>query len=259
MKMPILFVGHGSPMNAIEDNQVTKQWHELGQKLPKPRAIVVVSAHWYTKETYVNDQEQPRQVYDMYGFPPELYQLRYSAKGDPELANILKSVLQTVEVAVDNNWGVDHGTWSVLTHMYPKAEIPIVQLSINRNYSLEACLAIGKQLQVLREQGILLIGSGNIVHHLGRVDWEQPQSGYPESIAFDQAIQQAVKTQNHKEIFRLALAEHERKRAFATWEHFLPFIYMLGATTSEDHVEVFNAEYQYGSISMTSYLWTSTE
>lgn len=259
MKMPVLFVGHGSPMNAIEDNQITQHWRELGAKLPKPRAIVVVSAHWYAKQTYVNNQEQPRQVYDMYGFPEALYQLRYPVKGDPQLAAELEKILAYADITIDNDWGIDHGTWSVLTHMYPKADIPVVQISLNRNYTLETSYRLGVALQGLRDQGVLLIGSGNIVHHLGRVDWEHPNSGYPEAIAFDQAIQAATLRHDTSKIFQLARAAQQERQVFATWEHFLPFIYMLGATTPTDHVEVFNQEYQYGSISMTSYYWTSAE
>ncbi|MGL4624504.1 MAG: 4,5-DOPA dioxygenase extradiol [Culicoidibacterales bacterium] len=259
MQMPVIFVGHGSPMNAIEHNALTQQWERLGEAIPRPKAIVVVSAHWYTKQTYVNDQEHPRQVYDMYGFPERLYELRYPVSGSQALATQLQQLLATAQVTVDNEWGIDHGTWSVLTHMYPKADIPVVQVSINRNMSLEASYQLGKQLRVLREQGILVLGSGNIVHHLGRVDWEQPESGYPEAIVFDEAIQAATKERNKAEIFRLALSAHEQRQVFATWEHFLPFIYMLGATTSTDNVRVFNNEYQYGSISMTSYIWTNIE
>lgn len=254
MEMPILFVGHGSPMNAIEENQITKKWRELGAKLPKPRAIVVISAHWYTKQTAVNNQLHPRQVYDMYGFPDELYALKYDVQGSPSLA---LEIQQRLAAFTDTSWGIDHGTWSVLTHMYPDATIPTLQVSINRQLDLQASFALGQQLRALRDEQVLLIGSGNIVHHLGRVDWEQPNSGYPEAVAFDQAIQAATQQQNYAKIFQLAKVAFEQKRVFATWEHFLPFIYLLGATTPTDHVEVFNQEYQYGSISMTSYLWQS--
>lgn len=257
MKMPVLFVGHGSPMNAIEDNPVTRKWRELGQIIPKPKAILVVSAHWYTHGTHVNGQQIPRQIYDMYGFPEELYELVYPVQGNPGLALQILDFTKPPTISVDNDWGIDHGSWSVLNHMYPDADIPVLQLSVNRELNLIETFGLGQKLQPLREQGILLLGSGNIVHHLGRVDWEMPEQGYPWAIAFNDAVQNAIDNHDVQAIFVLAVEAQKKQQVFATWEHFMPLIYMLGAVTANDRVESFNNEYQYGSISMTGYMWTS--
>ena len=172
-KMPVLFVGHGSPMNAIENNEFTRSWESLGQSLPRPACIVSVSAHWYTQGTRVMDAKNPRTIYDMYGFPDALYRVVYAAQGAPETARRAATML-TPPAETDNSWGIDHGTWSVLCRMYPTADIPVFQLSVNARASMEEHEAIGRSLRALRDEGALIMGSGNVVHNLARVDWHTP-------------------------------------------------------------------------------------
>ena len=175
-KMPALFVGHGSPMNAIEDNEFTQSWVEIAERIPKPEAILSISAHWYTAGTKIMDQSQPRAVYDFYGFPEELYRVLYKPLGSPEYAHMTKELV-TRKVEIDNSWGIDHGTWSVLCKMYPQADIPVYQLSIDSGADAAVHMDIGKELSRLREKGVLILGSGNVVHNLSKISWEM-DGGY---------------------------------------------------------------------------------
>lgn len=252
VKMPVLFIGHGSPMNAVENNQFTRGWEEIAGKIPKPKAILSISAHWYTAETRINNTEKPAMVYDMYGFPDELYRVVYPAPGAPELAEITRNQISR-EVKVDNIWGLDHGTWSVLHRMYPTAEIPVYQLSIDMNASAEIHYKIGQELTLLREQGVLILGSGNIVHNLSQVNW-MLAGGYPWADAFDDYIQQKILKAEHEAIINYHLAGESSKLAFITPEHFYPLLYVLGASDGDDSITIFNNSRTLGSISMTSYL-----
>jgi len=251
-KMPVLFVGHGSPMNAVENNQFTRGWEEIAGKIPKPKAILSISAHWYTAETRINNAEKPEMVYDMYGFPDELYRVVYPAPGAPELAAITKNLISRA-VKVDNTWGIDHGTWSVLHRMYPAAEIPVYQLSIDMDAAAEIHYKIGQELTSLREQGVLILGSGNIVHNLSRINWAL-EGGFPWADAFDDYIQQNILNVEHEAIIDYHLAGEPSKLAFITREHFYPLLYVLGASDGDDAITVFNDSRTLGSISMTSYL-----
>lgn len=255
-KMPVLFVGHGSPMNAVENNEFTRGWEEIAKKIPKPKAILSISAHWYTAETRINNSEKPEMVYDMYGFPDELYRFVYPAPGAPELAEITRNRISRV-VKVDNTWGIDHGTWSVLHRMYPTAEIPVYQLSIDMHAAAETHYKIGQELISLREQGVLILGSGNIVHNLSRVNWAL-DGGYPWADAFDDYIQQKILKVEHEAIIDYHLAGESSKLAFITPEHFYPLLYVLGASDRDRTITVFNDSRTLGSISMTSYLITET-
>lgn len=252
-RMPVLFIGHGSPMNAIEDNEFSSAWKNLAVKIPIPKAILAISAHWYTKDTRIATVEQPRQIYDMYGFPQELYDVKYPAKGEIQLAQRVQELLAE-KIIVDNTWGIDHGTWSVLHRMYPDADIPVVQLSVAKNISAEAHYRLGKQLQVLRSEGILILASGNVVHNLSLVNWEMT-NGYDWAVSFDDYIKQNILSKNYDNVIAYEKAGDEAKKAFFSPDHFYPLLYAMGATDGQDEIEVFNDASVMGALSMTSYIW----
>ncbi len=253
-KMPVLFVGHGSPMNAIEDNAYSRAWISLGKTLEKPKAILSVSAHWFTRGTKVNDSLQPAMIYDMYGFPDELYQLKYPVAGSSELAYRVRNLVGDM-VSIDNNWGIDHGSWSVLHRIFPKADIPVVQLSVNAALSPAEHFAIGRKLQPLREEGVLIIGSGNIVHNLARVDWRM-NDGQLWAQEFDQYIYRAILSGTYDDVIDYTQAGESARLAVPSMDHFSPLLYILGAIDENDSVSVFNNDCTLGSMSMTSYLFT---
>ncbi|MDF2484812.1 MAG: ligB2 [Herbinix sp.] len=253
-KMPVLFVGHGSPMNAVEDNEFTRNWANLGTELPRPKAILSVSAHWYTAGTRICDALHPTQIYDMYGFPKELYELKYPVKGSPELAHTTKGLL-TREVQIDNSWGIDHGSWSVLCRMFPEADIPVYQLSIDKSAAAATHYRIGQELSSLREQGVLILGSGNVVHNLSRVNWEL-EGGYPWAEEFDAYIKNAILGQHYDDVVQYERAGKSSEIAFYTPEHYYPLLYAIGATDADDKVSVYNDSCVLGSLSMTSYLFS---
>lgn len=252
-KMPSLFVGHGSPMNAIEDNAYTKVWVEVAKRLPKPEAILAVSAHWFTEGTRVCDDEHPRMEYDMYGFPDELYQLVYAAPGAPEKARRTLELI-TSDVRVDNSWGFDHGTWSVLDRLFPKADVPVFQLSVDRGATPAEHFRIGREIGALRDEGVLVLGSGNVVHNLGRIGWGM-EGGHPWAEEFDGFIRERVVGRRFDEVVDYAKAGPSARLAVPTTDHFDPLLYVLGATRAEDGLTVFNEACMMGSLSMTSYLF----
>lgn len=251
-KMPVVFVGHGSPMNAIEDNEFSRTWAEIASNIPRPKVILSVSAHWYTNGTKVNDQKNPRTVYDMYGFPKELYELKYDAEGSPETAAIVKGLISG-DVKIDNSWGIDHGTWSVLTHMYPLADIPVLQLSIDMRSDRRVHYEIGEALKPLRDEGVLILGSGNIVHDLSKMDWKM-ERGYDWAYEFDDYIKEKIVEGNHEDVLNYEKSGESSRFAFRTPEHFYPLLYVLGASEKDDDVKVYNDKCLMGSISMTSYV-----
>ena len=251
--MPVLFVGHGSPMNAIEDNEFSRTWKKLGKVIGEPKAILMVSAHWYTKETRVNDSEVPEMIYDMYGFPRELYEVKYPVAGSPlYAAKTISSVSK--QVSVDNSWGCDHGAWSVLVHMYPDADVPVFQLSIDRTAPSEVHYQIGQELSSLRDSGVLIIGSGNIVHNLGMVDWSV-DGGFPWALEFDKYVKDKIVAKKYMDVVNYHLAGASASFAVPTLDHFLPLLYVLGAVGEADEVSVFNEKCVLGSVSMTGYLF----
>ena len=252
-RMPVLFVGHGSPMNAIEDNNYSRAWSALGEKLPRPTAILSISAHWFGRGTKVNDSPTPAMVYDMYGFPEELYRLQYPAPGSMELAHRVRQLIGEF-VTIDNNWGIDHGSWSVLHRVFPKADIPIVQLSINALLTPAEHYEIGQRLRALRDEGVLIFGSGNIVHNLSRVDWRM-HDGQPWAEAFDQYIHDAIFSGAHDKVMSYSQMEDAAQLSVPSLDHFAPIFYVLGASDADDKVSVFNADCTLGSMSMTSYLF----
>lgn len=251
-RMPVLFVGHGSPMNAIEDNVFTREWRRIGGMLPRPRAILAVSTHWYGEGTRTSDAVHPRMVYDMYGFPRPLYEVKYPVPGSPELEERVKAMLP--ETVTDNSWGIDHGTWSVLVHMFPDADIPVVQLSVDAYKSSQAHLELGHALAPLRDEGVLILGSGNVVHNLHLIGWNVP-GGFPWADAFDQYIRGRIEAGDFAAVADYRSAGEPAEKAFFTPDHYFPLLYALGAADSTDSLTVFNDARVYGSISMTGYLF----
>jgi len=254
-KMPMMFIGHGSPMNAIEDNRYTRSWKEIAKKIPKPESIVSISAHWYTKGTKIMNEENPKTIYDMYGFPKELYEIPYNVPGNPKLAENVKSLISKQSV-FDNSWGIDHGTWSVLVHMYPERDIPVIQISIDSSAPPEVHYRIGKELKSLRHQGVLLFGTGNIVHNLRMIDWGIEDKGFDWAYKFDDYIKENIENRNHENVINYLSLGEKAKLAVPTPDHFNPILYILGASDKEDKISTYNNSCMMGSLSMTSYLFT---
>lgn len=253
-KMPTLFVGHGSPMNAIEDNEFTKNWQALADKMPRPEAIVCVSAHWYTDGSRIMDEAAPKMIYDMYGFPEELYQVTYPAKGAPELARMTKDMISR-EVKTDQSWGYDHGNWSVLSRIYPNADIPLFQLSVDANADTQTHFEIGRQISALRDRGVMILGSGNVVHNLGRIDWNMENGGYDWAEEFDAYIKDSISDGKYSDVIEYRKAGDCAQYAFVTPDHFDPLLYVLGASREDDTLSIFNDSCVMGSMSMTCYLF----
>lgn len=251
--MPIIFAGHGSPMNAIEDNTFSQTWRQLATTIEKPKAILSVSAHWVTHGSKTQSDEDPEQIYDFYGFPKPLYEAKYPAKGSGELASEVIQLLKH-QIIIDNSWGIDHGTWSVLRAMYPLADVPIVQLSVNADASPNEKFQIGRQLSVLRENGVLLFGSGNVVHNLARLDWDKQDGGFSWAEQFDDYIHEHIMSRQFEKVIDYKSAGTSSQYAFTTSEHFDPLLYCLGASNSNDRIESFNKVCTMGSLSMTGYL-----
>lgn len=252
-KMPALFVGHGSPMNAIEDNEYTGNWAKIAVKIPRPEAILAVSAHWVTNGTRIMDEANPKMVYDMYGFPDELYKVEYKAKGSVELAHLTKNLIKS-DVKIDNSWGYDHGTWSVLCKMYPEADIPVFQLSLDNNASAEAHFRIGREISTLREKGVMILGSGNVVHNLSRINWGM-KGGQPWADEFDGYIRDKIINREYQDVINYRQAGKSSELAFYTTEHFNPLLYILGASREDERLTIFNDSCTMGSLSMTCYLF----
>jgi 4,5-DOPA dioxygenase extradiol len=252
VKMPVLFIGHGSPMNAIEENEYTASWRTLTREIPKPKAILSISAHWYTRKTRILTAEKPKMIYDMYGFPKKLYEVRYPVSGAPGWAENVKKMLDR-EVIEDNSWGIDHGSWAVLCKMYPAADIPVFQLSVDADSSIEEHFGLGKQLAWFREQGILIFASGNVVHNLGKIDWKMT-GGYDWARQFDQYIEKSMMEHDTEAILHYADFGNAATLAVPTPEHFYPLLYAAGASDKRDRVRVYNTSCVFGSLSMTSYL-----
>ncbi|WP_374504616.1 4,5-DOPA dioxygenase extradiol [Flavobacterium sp.] len=254
-KMPVLFLGHGSPMNAIEENQFVSGFRDLAKSLPQPNAILCISAHWYTKGTKVTAMEMPKTIHDFGGFPQELFEVQYPVKGSPELALETKELLLPVEVELDETWGLDHGTWSVIKHLYPDANVPVIQLSIDYSKPPEYHFELAKQLNQLRYKGILIVGSGNIVHNLRLVDYpnfDKDNYGYDWAIEAREVVNNYLLDANFKPLLEYEKQSKALRIAIPTPEHFLPLIYTLGLKDKKDELYLFNDKLVAGSLSMTS-------
>jgi 4,5-DOPA dioxygenase extradiol len=249
--MPAVFIGHGSPMNALESNRYTAAWRAIGAAVPKPRAVLAISAHWYIGATAVTAMPKPKTIHDFYGFPPELFAIQYPAPGAPEVAQEVAELLKPVGAGLDGQWGLDHGTWSVLVHMFPKADIPVLQLSINMLKPPEYHLELGARLAPLRERGVLIVGSGNVVHNLRMVEWGRPEFGFPWAERFDNAVLDQLARDPQRV---LAVANHpDFAMAVPTPDHFLPLLYVAGLASRAEPATPVIQGYSLGSISMTVY------
>lgn len=251
IQMPVVFVGHGSPTNVIEKNAFTKGWSEMATHIPKPKAILCVSAHWYNDMDAVSSAAQPDTIHDFYGFPDELYQVEYPAPGAPALAARVAALIPGLQT--DPTRGLDHGAWSVLHFMYPDADIPVTQLCVNAGNTPQESYHTGQSLRPLREEGVLIIGSGNIVHNLARVDWSMT-GGFGWADAFDAYIKDAILGQRHDAIIQYQKAGQSAASAFSRRDHYDPLLYALGAAGGSNP-SVFNDARTLGSMSMTSYLF----
>lgn len=242
-------------MNIVEKNHFTEAWKSLAREIPKPKAILCISAHWYTKGQFVCTSLHPETIHDFYGFPPELYAVEYPAPGAPELAEKVRELRgMGTHVKEEENWGLDHGAWSVLHFMFPEADLPVCQLSVNAQNTTEESYRIGQLLAPLREEGILILGSGNIVHNLALVDWDMPSGGFPWADRFDAYIRDALLAGRHEKAVQYELAGSDAANAFVRRDHYDPLLYALGATEVGESIEVFNDERVMGSLSMTSYI-----
>ena len=252
-KMPVIFVGHGDPMIALKINEMTETLKKIGkdiiEKYGEPKAILCISAHWYTKDTFIQSTKIPNQVYDMFGFPNELYEVKYPVKGSKELTKDVEKILGN-EVKINDDWGIDHGTWTVFVHMFPEAKIPVVQLSVDANLNANKAYKLGEKLAKLREKGYLIVGSGNIVHNLRKIEWDNPK-GTQEADKFDRYILENISKREDEKVIKYE--EHEYSNyAVPTPDHFMPILYILGASQGEKPY-IFNEMRELGSLSMTSY------
>jgi 4,5-DOPA dioxygenase extradiol len=251
--MPAVFFGHGSPMNALETNRYTAAWRAFGQSVPRPRAILMISAHWYVNATAVTAMPRPRTIHDFYGFPKRLFDVQYPAPGNPELAEEVAEVVKPTQLGLDHDsWGIDHGAWSVLVHAFPEADVPVVQLSIHAQRSFDSHLELGAKLAPLRDRGVLIVGSGNVVHDLRGLKWSEPELGFDWAHRFGDAAR-AVLSEAPSQA--AALQSHaDYAKSAPTPEHFIPLLYIAGlASAAKRSMEVLVDGYAFGSLSMATY------
>jgi len=254
-RMPVIFIGHGNPLNAIEENQFVTGFRNVAKTLPKPNAILCISAHWFTSGTKVTAMDMPRTIHDFSGFPKELYEVQYPAKGSPALAKETKKLLSSTLVELDEICGLDHGTWSVVKHLYPKADVPVIQLSIDYTKHANYHYELAKQLSSLRDKGILIIGSGNIIHNLGMVDFQnfnQDNYGFDWAIEARETINLLLLDGNYQPLIGYEKLGKAIQLAVPTPDHYLPLIYTLGLQQKGESLSLFNDKLFAGSLSMTS-------
>lgn len=251
-KQPVLFIAHGSPMNAIIENSYTKILNKLGEELDKPKAIMIISAHWQTKGTFITEQDSPKEIYDFYGFPKELYEVKYSTSGAKPYINMAFEELKNYNVKLTDTWGLDHGGWSVLKHIFPKADIPVFQLSLNELEKEQYHYNLGKRLAKLREQGILILGSGNIVHNLSKMKYDEKDSSHSWALEFDNFVAHAISSDEHDKLINYKKFGQAALLSAPTDEHFLPLLYVMALKEEKDTVEFIFDEIHNGSLSMRS-------
>lgn len=255
--MPVLFIGHGSPMNGIEDNDFSNRWKQMAKEIPTPAAVLVVSAHWFSKGTRITAMDFPETIHDFGGFPQALFDVQYPAPGNPTLAKETVSLLHSAHVELDHDWGLDHGTWTVVRHMYPDAKIPVLQLSIDYTKGPQYHYDLAKELYGLRKKGVLIIGSGNMVHNLRMVSWQHmntPGYGFDWALKMNDTFKHLITEGDYKPLINYESLGAEGKLAIPTPEHYLPLLYTLGLKGSKDNVSFFNDKAVAGSLTMTSVL-----
>jgi len=252
--MPVLFIGHGSPMNTLEDNRCTRVWRELGRSLPRPRAILAISAHWYVNATAVTAMALPKTIHDFGGFPQALFDYQYPAPGDPELAARVQSLLSPLKVAADQDWGLDHGTWSVLAHLFPQADIPVVQLSIDATQTNQFHYQLGNMLAALRDEGVLIFGSGNLVHNLRTIRWTNNAPPYPWATRIERDLKKKLTQHDHQALVDYTSLDPDILLAVPTPEHYLPLLHVIGAQRPGDEVRFPLEGIELGSLSMLSFI-----
>lgn len=259
--MPVIFFGHGSPMNAIENNLYTQTLRTYGQSLVRPKAILCVSAHWMTEGTWVTAMDKPKTIHDFYGFPQELFNIQYPAPGHPEIAAKTKQMIESLaplKVGLDQNeWGLDHGTWSVLRHVFPEAQIPVIQLSLDMTRPPEYHFQLGQYIQGLRNQGVLIVASGNIVHNLRRIQWDPKSQPYDWAVEFDQWVKGKLENKDFSPLVHDYLKSSGGKESVPTPDHYWPMLTILGAVQSKDQIRPIYEEMQNASISMRCFEFSS--
>lgn len=253
--MPVLFIGHGSPMNGIEDTAFSRGWKKMASEIPVPAAVLVVSAHWFTRGTQITAMDFPKTIHDFGGFPQALFDVQYPAPGNPSLAKETASMIVSTQVELDHDWGLDHGTWTVVRHMYPEANIPVLQLSIDYTKGPQFHYELAKELYALRKKGVLIIGSGNMVHNLRMVAWDklnEEQYGYDWAIQMNNQFKGLIESRDHQPLINYTRLGKEALLAIPTPEHYLPLMYTLGVGTENDAISFFNDKAVGGSLTMTS-------
>ncbi len=253
--MPVLFIGHGSPMNGIEDNEFSRRWSRMAKEIPTPKAVLVVSAHWFTKGTHITAMDFPKTIHDFGGFPQALFDVQYPAPGNPVLAKETASLIHSVEVGLNHDWGLDHGAWTIIRHMYPKADIPVLQLSIDYTKGPQYHYELAKELYSLRKKGILIIGSGNMVHNLRMVAWDkldEPEYGFDWALQMNDKFKELIGNNQHSQLINYQSLGREALLSIPTPEHYLPLLYTLGLKNSKEAVSFFNDKAVGGSLTMTS-------
>lgn len=254
-KLPLLFVGHGSPMNGIEDNEFSQRWKAMGKEISKPKAVLCISAHWLTKGTHITAMANPPTIHDFGGFPKALFDVQYPAPGNPELAKETAGLFKKTTVGLDHDWGLDHGTWSITKNMYPDANIPVLQLSIDYNQPPQYHYDLAKELASLRKKGVLIMGSGNMVHNLGMIAWDkmnEPNYGFDWAIEMNEKFKSAILNSDHKALINYQNFGTAGRNAIPTPDHYYPLLYILGLIEEKEKVSFFNDKLVAGSLTMTS-------
>ena len=249
-RMPAVFFGHGSPMNALEQNRYAEAWHRLGESVPRPKAILAISAHWMTRGTAVTTMERPRTIHDFGGFPKELYAVQYPAPGDPRLAARVRSLLAPVGVRLDDAWGLDHGTWSVLAHAFPAADVPVVQLSLDATQPTRFHYELAARLVPLRDEGVLILGSGNVVHNLGRIQWADDAPPYDWAVRFNDKVRGFLATRNHEPLIAFETLSEDARLSVPTPDHYLPLLYVIAQQGPDETLSFPVDGIEYGSVGM---------